>query len=230
MPNSIPSNFIPPRLAGEAEVVGVGGELTVASLYDAYRQGVFPWPVPGYPLLWFCPPLRAVLDFDKIRVSGRLARLRRNTPLAFTLDTAFDQVIAECRRMPRPEQEGTWITLPMVRAYCDFHRAGYAHSVEAWDEAGNLVGGLYGVCVAGVFSGESMFHSVPNASKLALLFLTDYLQSRGLTWMDIQVMTPHLAALGASEISREEFLDRLIMKQTLLQPFSAAEIQPFGDG
>ncbi len=96
--------FVPPRLAGDAEVVGVGDDLTTESLLDAYSQGIFPWPIPGYPLLWFCPPQRAVLDFDRLHVPARLARLRRNTALTFTIDRAFDAVIAACRRTPRPNQ------------------------------------------------------------------------------------------------------------------------------
>lgn len=201
--------FVPPRLAGDAEVVGVGDDLGVAALRDAYSRGIFPWPIPGYPLLWFCPPRRAVLDFDRLHVPDRLARLRRRTALTFTIDRAFDAVIAACRQSPRPNQGGTWITPPMLRAYRSLHRAGFAHSVEAWDESGVLIGGLYGVAVGGVFSGESMFHSAPNASKLALLFLTDHLRARDLGWMDIQMMTPHMAALGAHELPRDEFLDRL---------------------
>jgi len=201
--------FVPPRLAGDAEVVGVGDDLSVAALYGAYRQGIFPWPIPGYPLLWFCPPRRAVLDFDRLHIPDRLARLRRRTALTFTIDENFDAVIAACRRSPRPGEAGTWITPAMIRAYRSLHLAGHAHSVEVRDEAGALVGGLYGVVAGGVFSGESMFHAVPNASKLALLFLVDHLRARGLGWLDIQMMTPHMAALGAHEVARDEFLDRL---------------------
>ena len=201
--------FVPPRLAGDAPIVGVGDDLSAAALRDAYRQGIFPWPIPGYPLLWFCPPRRAVLDAGRLHIPARLARLRRRTALTFTLDHAFNAVITSCRQTPRPNQADTWITPPLLRAYCSLHRAGDAHSVEAWDEAGVLVGGLYGVAVGGVFSGESMFHHAPNASKLALLFLMDHLRAQGLGWIDIQVMTPHLAALGAHEIPRDEFLDRL---------------------
>ena len=201
--------FVPPRLAGDAEVVGVGDDLSVESLHGAYSQGIFPWPIPGYPLLWFCPPQRAVLDFDRLHVPERLARLRRSTALTFTIDRAFDAVIAACRRSPRPGQAGTWITPPMIRAYRALHQAGYAHSVEAWDEVDTLVGGLYGVAAGGVFGGESMFHTAPNASKLALLFLIDHLRARGLGWIDIQMMTPHMAVLGAHEVPRDEFLDRL---------------------
>ena len=211
MPQFVPSSlrYVPPRQAGDAEVVGVGDDLSPEALVWAYGQGIFPWPIPGYPLLWFCPPLRAVLDFDKIHISERLARARRNTPLTFTIDQAFERVIGACRQSPRPGQPGTWITPPMLAAYTHLHRLGYAHSIEAWDAGGELQGGLYGVSVGGVFCGESMFHRAPNASKFALLFLCDSLKARGLGWIDIQVITPHLAALGAAEIPRDEFLDRL---------------------
>ena len=205
--------YIPPREAGDAEVVGVGGELSVPALVDAYRRGVFPWPVDGYPLLWFCPPLRAVLDFDALHIPRRLARTRRISELTFTIDKAFDSVIEACQSSPRAGQNGTWITPPMRAAYCELHRAGHAHSVEAWDTNGHLAGGLYGVSAGGAFAGESMFRRVPDASRLALLYLIDKLRERGATWMDIQVMTPHLRALGAQEISRNAFLDRLEVAQ-----------------
>lgn len=190
-------------------MVAVGGDLHPDSLRLAYRQGIFPWPHQGLPLLWFCPPERAILPFDRLHVGRRLARLRRQAPFTFTLDRAFPQVIAACRQAKRPEQAGTWITPAMERAYCRLHREGDAHSVEAWDEAGQFVGGVYGVDGGGVFAGESMFHRAPNASKLALLFLVDHLRARGADFLDIQMLTPHLEALGAVEIERDEFLTRL---------------------
>ena len=200
---------VSPRLAGSAEVVGVGDDLSPETLVWAYTHGIFPWPIEGYPLLWFCPPLRAVLDFDHLHVSERLARARRRAGLTFTIDAAFDQVIAGCRQSSRPGQRGTWITPAMQSAYQALHRRGHAHSIEAWNPDGTLAGGLYGVSAGGVFCGESMFHAAPNASKFALLFLCEHLASRGAQWIDIQVMTPHLAALGATEIPRGVFLDRL---------------------
>ena len=216
---------ISPRLAGDAEVVGVGDDLSPDTLIWAYGQGIFPWPMAGYPLLWFCPPQRAVLDFEHLHIPERLARARRSSPLIFTVDAAFDQVIAECRSSTRPGQPGTWITPPMRAAYQTLHRLGYAHSVEAWDAEGALAGGLYGVSVGGVFCGESMFHHVSNASKFALLFLCDYLAARGLTWIDIQVMTPHLKALGAAETPRAAFLGRLAAeRQRELKLFRAGMI------
>ena len=213
--NTVPPGLqvIPPRLAGDAEVVGVGDDLSPDTLLWAYRHGIFPWPMEGYPLLWFCPPRRAILDFSSLHVSERLARARRRSAFTCTLDTAFDAVIARCRHSPRPGQQGTWITPAVQTAYRVLHRLGQAHSVEVWDAGGSLVGGLYGVSAGGVFCGESMFHSASNASKFALLFLCEHLQQRGASWLDIQVMTPHLAALGASEIPRDEFLDRLEQEQ-----------------
>ena len=190
-------------------VVAVGGPLTRDIVRDSYRNGIFPWPHPGYPLLWFSPDPRAVLDFDRLHVPKSLARARRNTPLRFTIDQAFPQVIEACRRIPRPDQDGTWITHAMQRVYGELHASGDAHSVEAWDPEGRLAGGLYGVCVGGVFSGESMFHLADNASKLCVLHLIDHLAARGLDWIDIETTTPHFAALGSHEISRQEFLERL---------------------
>lgn len=201
--------FLDPRHAGNSEIVGVGGRLDVPTLLMAYRRGAFPWPMDGMPLCWFSPPQRAVLDFSRLHVPHRLARLRRHSPYTFTLDTAFEQVITACQSVPRSGQSGTWITPAVMRGYGDLHRAGFAHSAEAWDAEGNLVGGLYGVGIDGAFAGESMFHVQPNASKLSLLFLIDHLQARGLTWMDIQMPSPHMEALGAYVIPRDDFLDRL---------------------
>jgi leucyl/phenylalanyl-tRNA--protein transferase len=205
--------MIDPRHAGAQDVVGIGEDLSVETLAWAYHQGIFPWPISGYPLLWFCPQERAILDFADLHVPSRLARLRRNSPLTLTIDQAFPAVIDQCRHVRRPGERGTWITPALRRAYGMLHQAGLAHSVEAWDAEGSLVGGLYGVSVGGVFAGESMFHLVPNASKLALLHLIDHLRTRDLNWIDIQMLTPHMAALGAKTIPRPAFLDRLAATQ-----------------
>jgi leucyl/phenylalanyl-tRNA--protein transferase len=200
--------FPDPRLSSPEGVVAFGGDLHPESLRLAYRQGIFPWPHRGMPLLWFCPPERAVLPFDRLHIPKSLAKARRRSGLHFTLDAAFPRVMDACRRVPRPGQDGTWITSAMYQAYCRLHREGDAHSVEAWDADGELVGGLYGVDSGGTFSGESMFHLVPNASKLALLFFIEHLAERGLDFLDIQQLTPHMAALGAHEIPRAVFLER----------------------
>jgi leucyl/phenylalanyl-tRNA--protein transferase len=202
------ANFPDPREATPEGIVAVGGRPEPGLLVEAYASGIFPWPVEGYPLLWFSPPERGILEFDALHVSRSLARERRRAQFSFTIDRAFEQVIAACAAAPRAEGEGTWITPAMRRGYVEFHRLGHAHSVEAW-EGERLVGGLYGVDAGGAFAGESMFYQRPNASKLALLFLVEHLAARGLDWLDIQVMTPHMRALGARLVSRDEFLERL---------------------
>jgi leucyl/phenylalanyl-tRNA---protein transferase len=192
------------------DIVALGGSLEPRVLVEAYRRGVFPWPIDGLPALpWFCPKQRAILDFPLIHVPRSLRRELRQTTLRSTVDAAFGPVIEHCAAVPRPGQDGTWITDELMQAYKELHQQGYAHSVEVWNEPGELVGGIYGVCVDGYFSAESMFHLAPNASKIALFRLVGILQSAGSDWMDIQVMTPHMKALGAIEITRKRFLERL---------------------
>ena len=200
--------FPDPREATPEGIVAVGGRPDPDLLEEAYARGIFPWPVEGYPLLWFSPPERAVLVFDELHVPRSLARERRRTRLRFTIDGAFGRVIRACAQVERAHERGTWITPEMVRGYGEFHRRGGAHSVGSWD-AEELVGGLYGVDAGGAIAGESMFRLRPNASKLALLFLIDHLRARGLDWLDVQVLTPHIEALGARLVPREEFLERL---------------------
>ena len=190
------------------DVVSLGDPLTVENVREAYRKGIFPWYMKGIPLPWHCPEKRAILEFDELHIPRSLQRARNTNEFGFTIDKAFDRVIEECARTPRKHEKGTWITTEFLRVYTELHIEGMAHSAEAW--AGNeLVGGIYGVDAGGVFCGESMFYKRPNASKLALLHLIDHLRSRGSTWLDVQVMTPHIEALGAKEIERKEFLKKL---------------------
>jgi len=190
-------------------IVHFGGALSVENLQNAYRSGIFPWYTEGVPLPWHCPEERAILDFADLTVPRSLAKILRKGELTFTIDSDFHSVIHECSLARRPGQRGTWINDEFEKVYTELHEAGMAHSVEAWDGGGNLVGGLYGVDAGGVFCGESMFYKHPNASKLSLLFLIDHLRVKGATWLDVQVMTPHLEALGAKEVDRDEFLDKL---------------------
>ena len=190
------------------DIVAVGGDLEPTTLLAAYRRGIFPWPVDDLPLLWFCPRERAVLRFADLHVSRSLARTRRRTGLRLTVDTAFDAVMEACATTPRPGQDGTWIMPEILAAYGRLHRLGIAHSVEAWHD-GVLVGGIYGVEVDGAFAAESMFHRERDASKLALVHLVDQLRASGLDWMDVQVMNPHLARLGARPLTRDTFLAEL---------------------
>ncbi len=202
------SRFPDPRQAGPDGLIAVGGDLRPDTLLAAYRKGIFPWPTPGLPMLWFSPPERGILEFDRLHLSRSLRYARRHSDLTFRIDTAFAEVIGWCARSPRAGQEGTWITPAILQAYIRLHELGVAHCVEAW-RGSRLVGGVYGVDVDGAFAAESMFHRESNASKLALLYLVDHLESRGLDWIDIQVVTPHMEQLGARVIGREEFLSRL---------------------
>ena len=195
------------------EVVSFGDPLTVENVREAYSKGIFPWYMDGIPLPWYCPERRAILEFKDLHIPRSLERARRKNEFTFTIDKAFRSVIDECSRMSRPGQRGTWITDEFKDVYSELHDDGIAHSIEAWLED-DLVGGLYGVDAGGVFCGESMFYIQPNASKLALLFLIDHLRSRGSTWLDAQVMTPHIRALGAKEIDRSKFLAKLSETQS----------------
>lgn len=200
--------FPDPRAGNYGDIVAFGGNLDPANLLAAYRRGIFPWPIEGHPLPWFSPRERAILEWHDLHVPRRLARIQTQSPYRLTIDAAFAHVILHCARVKRPEEGGTWITKEVFEAYCALHRLGHAHSAEAW-EGDELVGGIYGVDAGGAFAGESMFHLRPNASKLALLFLFEQLHARGLDWLDIQVMTPHMNALGAKVVSRETFLCKL---------------------
>jgi leucyl/phenylalanyl-tRNA--protein transferase len=201
------SRFPDPRYA-RSDIVAVGGDLRVETLRDAYRHGIFPWPHEDVPLPWFSPRRRAVILFDRLHIGRSTRKAANAAPYSFTIDQRFADVIVACSQSPRPGQDGTWIAPDIIDAYIALHRAGDAHSIEAW-ENGELVGGLYGIDSGGVFTGESMFHRRPNASKLALLFLIGHVRMHGATWLDCQVMTPHMEALGAREIQRARFLDML---------------------
>ena len=205
------SRFPDPRYA-RGDVVAIGNDLRVETLRDAYRHGIFPWPHEELAALpWFSPRRRAVMFFDELHV-GRTLRKAMKRDVTFTIDRDFAAVIRACSLVPRPGQDGTWIDQNIIDAYTRFHASGDAHSVEVWQE-GELAGGLYGVDSGGVFTGESMFHNVSDASKLALLFLIEHVSARGCTWIDCQVMTPHMEALGAREIPRTKFLDLLAKAQ-----------------
>ena len=205
-----PSRFFPPAEEADSDgVIGFGGKLTPDWLLDAYRHGIFPWPTgdPGQPVPWCSPDPRAVIELDRFHVPRRLARTCRGQRFQVTLDRDFPGVIRGCAtagdRLGR-----TWLTLPMMRAYCRLFDLGHAHSVEVWHE-GELAGGTYGVAIGGLFGAESMFHRVRDASKVALAALVDHLRRRGYALLDIQQLTPHTEQFGAIEIPRFEYLRRL---------------------
>ena len=187
-------------------LLAIGGDLSSERLILAYKKGIFPWFDTDEPILWWSPDPRFVLVPDRLKVSKSMAQLLRNSNFIVTVNKAFNQVIDQCQKINRSGQSGTWITKEMKTAYKDLHELGYAKSVEVWlDE--QLVGGFYGIDLNnGVFSGESMFSKVSNASKIA--FIT-FIQNTNYELIDCQVYTTHLANLGAEEMSRLEFLDFL---------------------
>ena len=194
------------------DIVSFGDELTIPNVLEAYSKGIFPWHIDEMPLPWFCPDKRAILEFSDLRINRSLGKAYRNTKFRFTIDAAFRDVIKACAETKRAHEAGTWITGEYIDVYTELHEMGAAHSVEVWD-GDELAGGLYGVDAGGVFCGESMFYRRSNASKLALLRLIEHLKEKGSEWIDIQVMTPHFKALGAKEIGRDEFLERLAFEQ-----------------
>ncbi|MBW3662993.1 MAG: leucyl/phenylalanyl-tRNA--protein transferase [Actinobacteria bacterium] len=192
-----------PDDADEDGVVGVGADLAPSTLVDAYRNGIFPWPHPDVSLPWFSPDPRGVLPADRVHVPRSLRQTLRRSGWETTVDVAFGAVIGACA--DRDRSEGTWITGEMIRCYTRLHDLGWAHSLEVW-EADRLVGGLYGVQVGGVFTGESMFHSVNDASKVALVDLVHRFDAAGGTLVDVQLTTDHLRRLGAVDVPRGTFL------------------------
>jgi leucyl/phenylalanyl-tRNA--protein transferase len=209
--------FPPVSQAVKSGLLAVGGDLAPRRLLAAYGEGIFPWYSEGEPILWWSPDPRFVLFPEELRVSRSMRQCLKKGLFRITLDKAFRTIIAACQK-PRPSQDGTWITPEMEAAYGALHDLGYAHSVEAWSGE-TLVGGLYGVSLGGVFFGESMFTTLPNASKAALITLVGRLQEKGFSLIDCQVETPHLASLGARAIPRREFIARLrdaLQGETLL--------------
>jgi leucyl/phenylalanyl-tRNA--protein transferase len=201
--------WLHPGFADEQGLVAVGGDLRPERLLRAYRRGVFPWFGEGDPVLWWSPDPRAIFEIGGLHVSHRLRRTIRSHRFQLTIDRDFAAVIRGCACRPgtRPE-DGVWITTEMIAAYEALHRLGHAHSVEAWHN-GTLAGGVYGVAVGGLFAGESMFTRVRDASKVALAHLMDRLCERGFVLFDVQFLTAHTQRLGAVEIPRALYLERL---------------------
>jgi leucyl/phenylalanyl-tRNA--protein transferase len=205
-PPSSPWVFPDPRDA-EDDLVGIGADLAPGTLLAAYRRGIFPMPEDGLrpPMHWFSPVQRGIVPLGGLRVSRSLRRSARDFELR--VDTAFDEVVAGCAD---PDRAAGWITREIATAYGELHRLGWAHSVETWRD-GELVGGLYGVAIGGLFAGESMFHRARDASKVALVGLVSLLTEDGVEGrlLDVQWVTSHLATLGAVEVSRTDYLARL---------------------
>lgn len=189
-------------------LLAIGGDLSVNRLLTAYQQGIFPWFNNDEPVLWWSPDPRMVLFPQELTISRSLAKTLKSAKFEIRYNTAFRDVITACSETSRPQQPGTWITHSIIEAYCNMHEAGYAHSAETWLN-GQLVGGCYGIKLGKMFFGESMFHRVTDASKVAFVSLVQKLQTEHVGMIDCQMKTPHLARFGAREISRENFAQKL---------------------
>jgi leucyl/phenylalanyl-tRNA--protein transferase len=197
--------FPDPALADAEGLVAIGGDLGTDRLLAAYRQGIFPWT--ANPITWWSPDPRAIFELDGFHVPQSLARVIRQGRFEVTIDQSFRAVMEGCAA-PAPGRGGAWITEEFIEAYTRLHRLGHGHSVECRLK-GELVGGIYGMTVGGLFAGESMFHRVSDASKVALHHLVRHLRERGFALFDIQMVTPATKPLGAIEIPRREYLQRL---------------------
>ena len=200
--------FPPPYLAEEDGLLAIGGDLSVERLLIAYSQGIFPWYSDNSPILWWSPDPRYVIFLEKFHIPKRLKRLYNQNKFTITIDKDFESVIKLCASVHKKEDGSTWITKDMILAYTKLHKLGYTHSVETWKD-GKIVGGLYGVSIGRVFSGESMFSIEDNASKLALVHLALYLKSRDYIIIDCQTQSQHLKQFGAEPIPRSLFIKLL---------------------
>ncbi len=192
-------------LTGE---VFVDAPLTVPSLIEAYRNGIFPWVDNGDHIQWYSPPHRAILEFSDFRINKTTQKIIKNSPYRVSFDENFIGVINASADASRGNQGPTWISKNFINAYIELHKLGYAHSVEVW-EGSKLVGGLYGTFIKGVYFGESMFHFKDNTSKIAFVALIEHLKTRGLKWIDTQEMSPLIQSHNSKMISRREFIRRI---------------------
>jgi leucyl/phenylalanyl-tRNA--protein transferase len=213
-----PEPFPPLEEATDEGLLAIGGDLSPERLLLAYRSGVFPWFEEGLPVLWWSPHPRAILELDQLRVSRRLMRTIRQNKFRITIDHCFEEVMRGCGQ----REEGTWITETMIDAYCQLHRLGFAHSVETWTNAG-LAGGIYGVAIGGFFAGESMFYRQRDASKVALVHLVEQLREQCFALFDLQILNDHTAGLGATEIPRAAYLERLTLAIDVPRCFNSSK-------
>jgi leucyl/phenylalanyl-tRNA--protein transferase len=200
--------FPPVETANQDGLLAVGGDLSPERLLLAYKSGIFPWFNDDALILWWSPDPRMVLFPKKAKVSKSMRKVLRDDSLTLTQNKYFHEVIEQCAQVERKGQEGTWITSKMKSAYTELHKKGFARSYEVWED-GNLVGGLYGVDLGGVFCGESMFSLRPNASKYAFIKMAQELDAKGYRLIDCQVHTDHLESLGAELIPRKKFMELL---------------------
>jgi len=204
--------FPPVETADENGLLAIGGDLSPERLILAYKSGIFPWFNEGEPVIWYSPPERMVLFPKDLKVSKSMEKVLKNANFRISFNEHFAEVIHHCKTIDRPGQKGTWITREMQKAYFALHELGYAKSVEVWQKD-RLVGGLYGIDLGHIFTGESMFSLVSNASKVAFIYLNQILKEQNYLLLDCQVYNEHLASLGAVEIPRDVFMQYLIQEK-----------------
>ena len=200
--------FPPVHLATPEGLLAVGGDLSPERLLLAYQSGIFPWFSDGDPILWWSPDPRLVIYPQELKISRSLNKTIRKGRFTVTMDTHFEQVIHRCGQTRVQSDQGTWITSGMEKAYTRLHTMGYAHSVETWYQS-QIVGGLYGISLGRCFFGESMFSTMSDASKVALVALRDYVRALKFHFIDCQLPTDHLISLGGRKISRDDFMLQL---------------------
>ncbi|UAY52934.1 leucyl/phenylalanyl-tRNA--protein transferase [Ferruginibacter albus] len=202
-----PTSFEFPDVSSAEEdgLLAIGGDLSIERLLLAYKNGIFPWYNEDEPIQWWCPDPRFVLFPNELKISKSMRNVLKKNNFSFTINKDFKQVVTNCQSIKRKEQEGTWISKPIVDAYTKLHEQGYAHSAETWYN-NELVGGLYGIRLGKIFFGESMFSKMPNTSKFAFIRYVQHLKKENVCLIDCQVYTPHLESLGARMVNRNDFM------------------------
>jgi leucyl/phenylalanyl-tRNA--protein transferase len=203
--------FPPVENATEDGLVAVGGDMRPDTILEAYRQGIFPWPLsPEFPLAWFSPDPRGFLDFKTLHIPKSLEKFRKKSPFRLALNTSFTEIIRLCAAVPRKDQPNTWITPDIIHGYTKLFEMGHAWCAGAW-LGPRLVGGVYGVAIDKFRSGESMFTIEDNAGKLALLTAIEHFQTLGIEWLDTQMVTPVIESFGGTYVPRAEFMSKLAL-------------------
>ncbi|MES2544712.1 MAG: leucyl/phenylalanyl-tRNA--protein transferase [Bacteroidota bacterium] len=205
--------FPPIQQANEDGILAIGGDLSPERLLLAYQSGIFPWFNADEPIIWWSPNPRMVLFLEELVVSKSMRKIIKSNDFKVTFNQSFKEVILNCSKIKREGQNGTWINNDMIQAYCKLNELGQAKSVEVWQNE-ELVGGLYGIDLGHVFCGESMFSKVSNASKIAFIYLVNYLKENNYALLDCQVYNEHLESLGCREIDRNDFMEILNSKIT----------------
>lgn len=217
----------PLDLEDDEGIIGVGGNLSPGMLFSAYYQGIFPW-YDEKPVLWWSLNPRLILKPSEIKVTKSMKKMFKKSVYKVTMDNAFEDVMRNCSEISRSHEDGTWITEEIIHAYKKLHDEGFAHSIEVWNQNGDLAGGLYGVSIGSFFAGESMFAKESNSSKYGFITLARYLEQKGFEFIDCQQETAHLESLGAKAVDRKEFY-KLLSQSVVHSTFKGNWSEIFND-